>query len=199
MRIEARGLSLSLGSRSVLSGLDFLALPGEMTAVIGPNGAGKTTLIRVLCGLLAPAAGTVLVDGRPMAEWSQRQRARALAYLPQERLVHWALTARRVVALGDGWHADRRVPEEFAEVLGRLRAAADAAGRDMKTLAISSRFSLTEDLLAKGPQAAIDILGRLKQHGLQHVLLEFRRPEHQRMFEILDLVTTTIRPAVDAA
>jgi hypothetical protein len=69
----------------------------------------------------------------------------------------------------------------------------------MKTLTISSRFSLTEELLAKGPQAVIDILARLKQRGLQHVLLEFRRPEHQRMFEILDLVTSTIRPAVDAA
>ena len=106
---------------------------------------------------------------------------------------------RRVVALGDGWHADRRIPEEFGEVLGRLRGIANAAGRDMKTLTISSRFSLTDDLLAKGSQAVIDILGRLKHLGLEHVLLEFRRPEHQRMFEILDLVTTRIRPAVEAA
>ncbi|HZT47033.1 MAG TPA: ABC transporter ATP-binding protein [Hyphomicrobiaceae bacterium] len=100
MRIEARGLSLALGARTVLSGLDFLALPGELTAVIGPNGAGKTTLIKALCGLRPAAAGTVLLDGRAMAEWQPRQRARALAYLPQERVVHWALTARRVVALG---------------------------------------------------------------------------------------------------
>jgi iron complex transport system ATP-binding protein len=100
MRIEARGLSLSLGSRTVLSDLDFLARPGEVTAVIGPNGAGKTTLIKVLCGLLAPAAGAVLLDGRAMELWPARQRARSLAYLPQERIVHWALTARAVVALG---------------------------------------------------------------------------------------------------
>ena len=132
MRIEARGLSLSLGSRSVLSGLDFLALPGEMTAVIGPNGAGKTTLIRVLCGLLAPAAGTVLVDGRPMAEWPPRQRARALAYLPQERLVHWALTARRVVALGRLPHQPMGAGESPAD---RAAVAAALAAMDIGQLA----------------------------------------------------------------
>jgi probable F420-dependent oxidoreductase len=106
---------------------------------------------------------------------------------------------RRVAALGDGWHAMTRTPEQFEEALGHVRAAADAAKRDMKTIEISLRFSLSEDLLAKGPQAGIDMLGQFKRLGVQHVLLEFRRAEHQRMFEILDLVTTTIRPAVDAA
>jgi iron complex transport system ATP-binding protein len=115
MRIEARGLSLTLGVRTVLSGLDFLALPGEMTAVIGPNGAGKTTLIKALCGLLEAVAGTILLDGRVMAEWQPQRRARALAYLPQERVVHWALTARRVVALG-------RLPHQ---PLGAGESAAD--------------------------------------------------------------------------
>ena len=106
---------------------------------------------------------------------------------------------RRVVTLGDGWHATTQAPAQFREELGKVRAAADAAKRDMATIELSLRFSLTEDLLAKGPQAVVDVLGQFKHLGLQHVLLEFRRAEHQRMFEILDLVGTTIRPAVDAA
>ncbi|HYE90980.1 MAG TPA: TIGR03619 family F420-dependent LLM class oxidoreductase [Terriglobales bacterium] len=106
---------------------------------------------------------------------------------------------RRVVEHGDGWHAMTRTPEHFKEELAKVRAAADAAKRDMTTIELSLRFSLTEDLLAKGPQAAIDTLAQLKHLGLQHVLLEFRRAEHGRMFEILDLVSTTIRPAVNAA
>jgi len=100
MRIEALGLHLSLRSRAVLCGLDFVAHAGEMTAVIGPNGAGKTTLLRVLAGLLTPAGGTVSLDGRRIADWQPQELARALAYLPQERIVHWALSARAVVALG---------------------------------------------------------------------------------------------------
>jgi iron complex transport system ATP-binding protein len=100
MKIEARGLHMRLGLREVLSGLDFVAHAGEMTAVIGPNGAGKTTLLKILAGLLAPSAGTVTLGAHAMADWPPPQRARSLAYLPQERITHWALSARAVVALG---------------------------------------------------------------------------------------------------
>jgi iron complex transport system ATP-binding protein len=100
MRIEAHRLRVRLGLREVLRGLDFAAHAGEMTAVIGPNGAGKTTLLKVLGGLLMPSAGAVTLDGRPIADWPPPARARALAYLPQERIAHWALSARAVVALG---------------------------------------------------------------------------------------------------
>jgi iron complex transport system ATP-binding protein len=100
MRIEARDLHVRLGAREVLRGLDCVAHAGEMTAVIGPNGAGKTTLLKVLAGLLAPSAGAVTLDGRAIADWPPQVRARSLAYLPQERITHWALSARAVVALG---------------------------------------------------------------------------------------------------
>jgi iron complex transport system ATP-binding protein len=120
MRLEARNLHVRLGARPALAGLDFAARPGEMTAVIGPNGAGKTTLLRVLAGLLPPAAGAASLDGRPVAKWPAQELARALAYLPQERLVHWALSARRVVALG-------RLPYQ---PLGAGESAADARAID---------------------------------------------------------------------
>ena len=100
LRIEARGLRVSLKGREVLRGLDATALPGQLTAVIGPNGAGKTTLLRAIAGLLAPTAGEALIDGRASTRWQPRQLARVLAYLPQERTVHWALNARAVVGLG---------------------------------------------------------------------------------------------------
>ena len=100
MRIEARGLQVALGAREVLAGVDVSAHAGEVTAVIGPNGAGKTTLLRAVAGLVPVSAGTVTVDGRALAEWQPQTLARALAYLPQERVVHWSLSARAVVALG---------------------------------------------------------------------------------------------------
>jgi probable F420-dependent oxidoreductase len=106
---------------------------------------------------------------------------------------------RRVVALGDGWHATSKTPDQLREALGRLRAVADKAGRDMKTIALSLRFGLSDDLLAKGPQAVIDVLAEYKRLGLTHVLLEFRRDDLGRMLEILDVVTTRVRPGVDSA
>jgi hypothetical protein len=58
---------------------------------------------------------------------------------------------------------------------------------------------LPDALLAQGKQAVVDILAAYKRLGLTHILLEFRRDDLSRMLEILDLVTGTIRPAVDAA
>jgi iron complex transport system ATP-binding protein len=100
MRLEAVALSAALGSRTVLRNVDVEARPGEVTAVIGPNGAGKSTLLRVLSGLLRPAAGRVLLDNLPLAHWPKPALARALAYVPQDRTVHWPLAVRNVVALG---------------------------------------------------------------------------------------------------
>ena len=54
-------------------------------------------------------------------------------------------------------------------------------------------------MLAQGPQAVIDQLAEFKALGLSHVVLEFRRDDLEHMIEILDLVTGTIRPAVDRA
>ena len=106
---------------------------------------------------------------------------------------------RRVVTLGDGWHATSKTPAQLGEALGRLRAVADAARRPWETITLSLRFGLSGELLAQGSQAVIDQLGEYKRLGLSHVLLEFRRDDLTRMIEILDLVTGTVRPALDAA
>jgi probable F420-dependent oxidoreductase len=106
---------------------------------------------------------------------------------------------RRVVTLGDGWHATNKTPAELRDALTRLRAAADAARRPFEMIALSLRFALRDELLAQGSQAVVDRLGEYKQLGLGHVMLDFRRDDLARMLEILDLVAGTIRPAVDAA
>jgi probable F420-dependent oxidoreductase len=106
---------------------------------------------------------------------------------------------RRVVALGDGWHATTKTPAELSDALDRLRKAADAAGRPFESITLSLRFGLSDELLAKGPQAIIDVLGEYKRLGLSHVLVEFRREDLGRMLEILDLIAGTVRPAVNKA
>ena len=106
---------------------------------------------------------------------------------------------RRVATLGDGWHATSKTPAEFLEALPRLRAAADKAGRAFDTIELSLRYTLRDDLLAKGTQAVVDTLVEYKRLGLSHILLEFRRDDLGRMLEILDLVTSAVRPAVDRA
>jgi iron complex transport system ATP-binding protein len=78
---------------------------GELVALVGPNGAGKTTLVRALAGLL-PFDGDIRLDGRPLASFGARERARRIAYLPQGNTFHWPLTAATVIALGRMPHGD---------------------------------------------------------------------------------------------
>jgi len=106
---------------------------------------------------------------------------------------------RRVVTLGDGWHATSKTPAELRDALARLRAAADAAKRPWESITLSLRFSLSDELLGQGAQAVVDRLCEYKRLGLAHLMIDFRRDDLGRMLELLELVATTVRPAVDAA
>jgi heme exporter protein A len=63
MRLSGRGIRCVRGSRDVFSGLDFETCSGEALAVVGPNGSGKTSLLRMIAGLLAPAGGSIGIEG----------------------------------------------------------------------------------------------------------------------------------------
>ena len=63
MRLSGRGVRCVRGGREVFAGLDFEAASGEVLAVTGANGSGKTSLLRLIAGLLAPAAGSIALDG----------------------------------------------------------------------------------------------------------------------------------------
>jgi ABC-type branched-subunit amino acid transport system ATPase component/branched-subunit amino acid ABC-type transport system permease component len=72
--LTVRGLSVRFGGVTALESVSLILQPGEVVGLIGPNGAGKTTLIDAVSGYVAPNAGTVLLDGRPIDGWSPRRR-----------------------------------------------------------------------------------------------------------------------------
>lgn len=62
--IEATGLVKRYGAKTAVDGIDFRVEPGVVTGFLGPNGAGKSTTMRMIVGLDAPTAGSVIVNGR---------------------------------------------------------------------------------------------------------------------------------------
>jgi ABC-2 type transport system ATP-binding protein len=79
--LELRGLRRSYGSTVALDDLSFSVEPGELFGFVGPNGAGKTTAMRIVLGVLAADAGTVLWRGRP----ADAEARRRFGYIPEER------------------------------------------------------------------------------------------------------------------
>jgi probable F420-dependent oxidoreductase len=106
---------------------------------------------------------------------------------------------RRVVTLGDGWHATSKTPAELKSSLARLGGVADAAKRAWESITLSLRFGLSDDLLRQGAQAVVDQVCEYKRLGLAHLVIDFRRDDLDRMLELLELIATIVRPAVDAA
>ncbi|MBO3094414.1 ABC transporter ATP-binding protein [Cellulomonas dongxiuzhuiae] len=70
-----------------LDGIDLTVGRGEVVAVVGTSGAGKSTLATVIAGLVDADSGVVEVDGRPLADLDEKQRAGLIAYIPQDPYV----------------------------------------------------------------------------------------------------------------
>lgn len=98
--LRAIGLGFDAGRRSLVAGVSLEVRAGELLGIIGPNGAGKSTLLRMLAGLLRPSEGQVLLQGREIAAWPGRERARRVGYLPQHFYPHWDYTVRELLQLG---------------------------------------------------------------------------------------------------
>lgn len=91
--LEVTGLKKSFGALSAVDGISFRIEPGQVLGLLGPNGAGKTTTVSMICGLLAPDAGSVTVDGRPLAGDTDPARE-SLGLVPQDLALYEELSAR---------------------------------------------------------------------------------------------------------
>jgi iron complex transport system ATP-binding protein len=82
--LACRGLTVRYGDRTALRGLSLEIERGSFVALAGPNGSGKTTFLRAVLGFLAPNAGTIEIFGRPTESFRVIERARTVAWVPQE-------------------------------------------------------------------------------------------------------------------
>lgn len=100
MKLETINLSVSKSGQDILRSVDVKVEAGKLIGLIGPNGAGKSTLLRVLAGLNEPSSGAVKFDNTELSKLSLKERSQKIAYLPQDKNLHWNLTVKDLVALG---------------------------------------------------------------------------------------------------
>ncbi len=92
--VEAVGLVKDFGDKRAVDGISLVVPAGTIYGMLGPNGAGKTTTLRLLLGIIDPSSGMrrLLGHDRPI------QPARQVGYLPEERGLYPAMSAREAIA-----------------------------------------------------------------------------------------------------
>lgn len=124
--LACREVAFSYGGASrALDGVSLSLASGRVAAIVGPNGAGKSTLLRLLGGLLRPTVGEVTLDGRALPSLPLRDRARAIAFLPQENSCAFPYSVREVVLLGRLPHVGAFQFESEADHAAAARAIAE--------------------------------------------------------------------------
>ncbi|CAI8027022.1 Hemin import ATP-binding protein HmuV, partial [Geodia barretti] len=172
--IAARDVSVRLGGNPILKSVSFEARPGEIAGLIGPNGAGKSTLLRVLAGLIRPDAGTVSIGETPLKGMNAGERARRMAFMPQQDVAH-PFTALETVLMGRYAHLGRFSLEgnRDREIAIAAMARTDTAhfeGRQLDRLSGGERQrvilarALAQEpgvMLLDEPSASLDLRHRL--------------------------------------
>jgi iron complex transport system ATP-binding protein len=179
VRLDAAGIRLAYGDRIVVDGLTLSVPPERITAIVGANACGKSTLLRGLARLLAPATGSVTIDGADIQSLPGREVAKRLGMLPQSPAAPEGLTVGDLVARGR--HPHQRwfrqwCPDDERAVVAALQATdtLDLAQRALDELSGGQRQRAwiamalaqeTEVLLLDEPTTFLDL-------AHQHEVLE---------------------------
>jgi len=125
--LEVKGLRVSYGGINAVKGIDFDIAEGELVTLIGANGAGKTTTLKALAGLVRPAAGGILYNGKDITARPAFELVRqGLALVPEGRGVFGRLTVDENLAMGAYSRRDStRVAADFDRVYGLLPRLAE--------------------------------------------------------------------------
>ncbi len=151
-------LTVRLGARAVVDGVDLTVSEGEFVGLLGPNGAGKTTLLRAALGLERFAGASDLAALPPAA------RARRAAFLPQRREIAWPMPVEAVVALArprDPGAVDRVIARLELEPLRRRIATELSGGEQARVLIARALAQEAPLLIADEPTAGLDPAAQL--------------------------------------
>jgi len=176
--VRAVGLTKAFGATIAVNGVDLEVECGQVVGVVGENGAGKTTLKNLLCGLLAPDAGTIELDGQPVSNF--RAAELGIAAVHQEFSLFGSLSVAENVCISNlpgrraliNWREIRAVAREYLDIIG-AQLDLDAPVESLST----------------GEQQLVEIAKALGQADRLLILDEptasLTEPERERLFGVI--------------
>ena len=173
---------------TLLQGLNLSLEKGKLVALLGQNGAGKSTLLRALTCDERPISGTIKVNGRSLADMSQKDRSRLIGLVSTERIQAGALTVTELVGLGrqphtgflgrldDEDHEIVRQSMEDAGIIGKANEymASLSDGERQKAMIARALAQQTPIIILDEPTAFLDVASRIETMRLLQTLAHDR-------------------------
>ena len=192
--LSVQSIYFAYGEVRTLQDVSLEVMDGQSICVIGPNGAGKTTLSRVICGILKPVSGRIIMDGRDIAGRAAHRVVReGIALVPEGRDLFYKQSVRVNLELG-AFHLKRlsraelkRQIDDIFEKFPRLRErqeqiAGFLSGGEQQMLAIGRALMarptlivLDEPSMGLSPilvEQIASIIAKLKSAGTSIILIE---------------------------
>lgn len=166
-RLEVLNLKKNIKKTNIINGVSLEINSGEVVGLLGPNGAGKTTTFYMICGLILPSSGQIMLDGKDITSNPLHKRAmQGIGYLPQESSIFKDLTVEENLTLAaqivykDSKSIDAKV-EEMLNLLNiepiRSRKGLSLSGGERRRCEIArSLMIMPKFLLLDEPFAGVD-------------------------------------------
>ena len=170
--VEVNNLSFGYTCEStILRDVSFGVKPGTFLTIAGPNGAGKSTLLNLMCGMLTPESGTVIVEAEPIGSYSSEALAAKVAVVRQEFMPAFGFTVMEMVlmartryfgASGFESRADRQAVSEALDMTDTaqfaFRSLSSLSGGERQRVLIARALAQdTSILLLDEPTSFLDL------------------------------------------
>jgi iron complex transport system ATP-binding protein len=182
MSLEINNMSVEIGKRRIVEGVNIEVPDGRFVGLLGPNGSGKSTILKAIYRVLRPSSGQILLDGADLLAMKPRDVAQRVAVVAQESTVEFDFTVLEMVMIGRTPHKrafDRDDETDRAIVLGAI-----------ERVGCEHLINRSFNTLSGGEKQRV-LVARTVAQGADHLILDepTNHLDIRYQMEILELVS----------
>lgn len=210
LMLEFNNIACGYNKTPVYKGIDFKVSPGDVVCIMGRNGIGKTTLLKTILGNLEILEGSILLNGKDILSYSNKERAQNIGYVPQSHVPPFPYSVIDVVAMGKAPYlsifsapgeADYRQAVNVLEKIGigylQDKIYTEISGGERQLVIIARALIQNPKILIMDePTASLDygnqvkIINIIKELAKEKMSVIMTTHHPEQAFECADLVVT---------